>query len=153
MLFRSVSPEKAAIAALLHDCAKPMDAPSLIHLLSANNEWVEPDDLEFPQVLHAPAGAVLASREMGVQDQEILEAIACHPTGKECPSPLLQVLMAADFTEPTRHYPEVDEARHLVRQNLREGLRWILNRKISHVRSGGKRVHPRALAMLASLGA
>ena len=148
-----VSLEKAAVAAMLHDCAKPLDSPSLAGLLSGNSEWVEPDDFEFPQVLHAPAGAVLALNQMGVQDQEVLEAIAFHPTGKERPSMLLQVLMAADFTEPTRQYPGVDEARRLVRQDLREGLRWVLNRKIGHVRSGGKKVHPRTLAMLADLGA
>ena len=146
-----VNSEKAATAALLHDCAKQMKKEAMIELLASNSDMVEPRDFDFPSVLHAPAGAILARSQFGITDGEVLEAIRHHPTGKDNPSPLLMVLMAADYTEPGRCHDDVEMSRALVRTDLRAGLKLILTSKIKHVQSRGSKIHPRAEDMLADL--
>jgi predicted HD superfamily hydrolase involved in NAD metabolism len=146
-----VDAEKAATAALLHDCAKPLDEHQLRQVLASDSQYVEPDDLEFPWVLHAPAAAVVARQKLGVEDCEVLEAVAFHPTGLANPSAVLQVLMAADYTEPTRRFPGVDELRRLVRADLAQGVRVILAQKLEHVRATGRPVHARTAAALQSI--
>lgn len=146
-----VNSEKAATAALLHDCAKQMKKEAMHELLASNSDMVEATDYDFPSVLHAPAGAIIARSQFGITDLEVLEAISHHPTGKGNPSPLLMVLMAADYTEPGRCHNDVEESRVLVRKDLRAGLRLILTKKIEHVQSRGSKIHPRAADMLADL--
>ena len=146
-----VNSEKAATAALLHDCAKQLNSEAMYDLLASNGDMVEPLDYDFSSVLHAPAGAIIARSQFGITDVEVLEAIRHHPTGRGNPSPLLMVLMAADYTEPGRCHVDVEESRVLVRKDLRAGLRLILTQKIVYLQSRGKKIHPRAADMLAHL--
>jgi predicted HD superfamily hydrolase involved in NAD metabolism len=146
-----INVEKAALTALLHDCAKQLGRDELLQTLAEAGEKLSPDDEKFPAIWHAPAGAVQAKARYDVQDPEILDAIRYHPTGNEEPSALLQIIMAADFCEPTRDFPGVDEARELVRKDLANGLLTIIERKVEHLRTRGREPHPLSLAMLKTL--
>ncbi|MCX6085347.1 MAG: bis(5'-nucleosyl)-tetraphosphatase (symmetrical) YqeK, partial [Caldiserica bacterium] len=78
--FWAVSEEKASIASLLHDIAR--DEPESV-LLQSVNDSSDPLALEMavtaaPVVLHAPVGQLIARRDFGVDDPEILHAIAWH---------------------------------------------------------------------------
>ena len=146
-----VDARKAATAAFLHDCAKAMDRGGLEALLASRPGSVDGEDLAFPQVLHANAAAVIARERCGVVDAEILDAIRHHPTGRANPSPVMLVLLAADYTDPTRDFEGVESLRSLVRTDLRAGVREILRRKVEHVRTTGRATHPRTQAALDSL--
>jgi predicted HD superfamily hydrolase involved in NAD metabolism len=128
-----------------------MDGGELAALLGERPGSVDAEDLGFPQVLHANAAAVIARERCGVEDQEVLDAIRHHPTGRPGPSPVMLVLLAADYTEPTRDFDGVDSMRQLVRADLRGGVREILRRKVQHVRATGRPVHCRTRAALDSL--
>ncbi len=146
-----VQADQVALAAVIHDCAKPLNSGQLQEVLRENPRYESQEDAAFPHILHGPAAAILASREMGVSDPEVLEAVAYHPTGKSGASPVLLVLMAADYCEPTRDFPGVEAIRRLVRGDLEAGVVAVLENKIGHVRRRGGRVHPRALEMLGEL--
>lgn len=141
---------RVAPAALLHDCAKGLQQEQLKQLASRDPK-ADPSDFRFPPLLHASAGAVLAHEEFGIEDEEILDAIRVHPTGRGNPSDLLCVLMAADYTEPTRYFPGLEEAREEIRRDLREGLLKVLRLKAEYVISRGKEIHPRIYDMIHSL--
>jgi predicted HD superfamily hydrolase involved in NAD metabolism len=142
---------RAAVAALLHDCAKRADGDSAVKDYCerfGTHPYLESD---LPQLLHAVAGAGLAMTEFGVEDEEILDAIAWHPTGHARPSATLLVLLAADYCEPSRDFPGVKEIRQLVRQNLVGGVREILKRKARYVEETGRSLHPATREALLSL--
>lgn len=148
-----VNIERVAVAALLHDCAKGQESRELME------RWCETfgshpyTESTMPQLWHAPAGAWLAHTEFGVEDPEILDAIAWHPTGHRDPSPTLLILLAADYCEPSRDFPGVDEIRELVRQDLLGGVRELLERKVRYVENTGRELHPATRATLESLSA
>jgi len=109
---------KCALAALLHDCAKPLTGDALTEAARPVPD-VDAEELASPPILHAPAGAVVAYREFGVRDGEILSAIRCHTIGKSRMTPVEQIVFLSDFIEPYRaEFPGLSRVRALAEQDL-----------------------------------
>lgn len=142
---------RAALAALLHDGSKAAnvadDAKKFADVFGPH-PYLE---CQMPQLLHAPAGAWWAYAELKVDDPEVLDAIAWHPTGHRKPSDTLLVLLAADYCEPTRDFPGVEEIRALVRRDLRGGVAELLRRKLEYVQMTGRPLHTSTQETLLSL--
>lgn len=146
-----VDPVRACAAGLLHDCAKGLSREELQRIAMNGDCPVEPIDLEFPELLHAFVGAWRIRHDFGIDDPEVLDAVAFHPTGFAGASRLVKVVMAADYCEPTRDFPGVDAIRRTVVRDLDAGLLEILGSKLKHLQERGRRVHPRARGMMDEL--
>ncbi|MFH0792453.1 MAG: bis(5'-nucleosyl)-tetraphosphatase (symmetrical) YqeK [bacterium] len=145
--------EKAATAALLHDCAKGLKARVIEKEMASCGETIPEEDRLFPGTWHALLGAIRAQRQFGVDDPEILDAIRFHPTSTGDPSPLTKLLFVADVLEPTRSYERAGSLRHLARHSLDEAYREAVLSKTGFLKNEeGKSLHPRAVRALASLG-
>ena len=109
-------PEKARLAALLHDCAKS----------------------ESDALGHAPLGAVIAREEYGVRDPEILEAIRWHTTGHPDMSMLEKIIFIADYIEPGRdRAPHLKALRELALNDPDKTIYCILEDTLSYLRNSG----------------
>lgn len=91
--------DKVFVACLLHDCAKYIDEKDF-----AKYGFVKPADMPKP-VTHCFLGAKVAAIDFGVTDNEILDAIAYHTTGRPNMTRLEKIVYVADKTEETRPYP------------------------------------------------
>src|SRR5690625_2204241 len=88
--------EKASVAALLHDVAKEQSEEEMRDIVISEN--LNLDLLQFgSSIWHAPVGAVLARREYGVNDKEILEAIEYHTTAAPEMGLITQIIFVADY--------------------------------------------------------
>ena len=76
-----VDPMRARLAGMLHDCAKWMAYGDMVALVRKYVPDADEEEIGTEAVLHAPAGAVVAWREYGVRDREILSAIRKHTLG------------------------------------------------------------------------
>ncbi|MDD3593154.1 MAG: bis(5'-nucleosyl)-tetraphosphatase (symmetrical) YqeK [Candidatus Gastranaerophilales bacterium] len=94
-----VDKEKAALAALLHDCAKGFSYDKLLEIVKENNLDIPKEELECMKVLHAPVGAFVAQKEFGIEDGDILNAIKNHTMGRINMSDLEKVVFLSDKTE------------------------------------------------------
>lgn len=94
--------EKAAVAGLLHDCAKYLSAEKKIKLCKENQLPISKYEYENPELLHGKLGAFYAKKKYGVEDPEILSAITYHTTGKEDMTALEKIIYIADFMEANR---------------------------------------------------
>ena len=103
---------------------------------------------QSPKLLHGPVAAELAKRELAVDDEEVLEAVRAHTTGKPELGPLALVLYVADKIEPARDYPSVERLRTLAREDLHQAAEESLRRAIAHNEERGKATHPASLKML-----
>ncbi len=74
------------------------------------------------ELWHAPVGAYLAEKEAGITDPEILDAIRYHTSGRPGMTLLDKVIYVADYIEPGRHFPGVEEVRRLAETDLNEAL-------------------------------
>jgi HD superfamily phosphohydrolase YqeK len=117
-------------AGYLHDALRDAPADQLRARLSGTEPF--PDAL-----LHGPAAAELL-REEGVDDEELLAAVAYHTIGDPALGRLGRALYAADFLEPGRTFlPELradlrkrapDELDFVVMEVARERLRNLVQR-------------------------
>lgn len=134
---------KAKIAGLLHDCAKNF---SFEEQRMMCDEFAIPIDEiteASPKVWHQMLGAKVAEREFGVCDTEILNAIACHTTGKAKMGTLDKILYLADFTEPNREqFDGLEELRSLTQHDLDRAMLFALEISIRSVLDRGLLLHP-----------
>ena len=71
---------KAALAGLLHDCAKCMPLSQM--LKAARREQVDDVMRESKALMHALAGRCVAEDIYNVHDEDVLGAIRWHTTGR-----------------------------------------------------------------------
>lgn len=147
-----VDPARAELAGLLHDCAKYMPIDEMRKLVVGTVPDADAEELETVSVLHAPAGAVWAAREFGVQDRGILSAIRKHTLGDAQMSALDALIYTADFIEPNRApFPGLEEARALAETDIFAATRKCAELTNRHLAEQGRQAHPRTLRMLAKL--
>jgi predicted HD superfamily hydrolase involved in NAD metabolism len=140
--------DRARLAALLHDAAREMGPEEFLYLADKWHLQVGDPERQSPKLLHGPVAAELARRELGIDDEEVLDAIMAHTTGKPGMEPLALVLYVADKIEPARVYPSVGRLRTLAREDLHRAAEESLQRAIAHNEERGKATHPASLAML-----
>lgn len=125
----NLTEEQAVTMAALHDCAKnlPPDSP----LLSG----FKPPREVLPPVLHQYSSAYVAQKHFKVTDKTILDAIACHTTGKENMTDADALLYLCDMLEAGRKFEGVEELRALFKRDLRECLFAALSHQINYLKS------------------
>lgn len=92
------SPEKAETAGLLHDIAKELPNAENVRIISESKWSVTDFELEYHHTLHAIAGAVLAEKDFGITDPEILAGIRCH-NGRPAMGTMEKILFIADHID------------------------------------------------------
>jgi len=137
--------EKARVAALLHDCTKRLSMDEQLALCESYG--IELDELEQKalKLLHAKTGAAIARDVFGVDD-EIYNAILWHTTGRADMTVLEKVIYLADYIEPTRDFPGLEELRAAVYDDLDKGLLMGLSMSIEEMEGMGNPIHKNTLA-------
>ncbi|MGG3282917.1 bis(5'-nucleosyl)-tetraphosphatase (symmetrical) YqeK [Paenibacillus solani] len=114
-------PVKAELAAILHDVAKYWPIQKL-HQMMVENELSEELLHYDKQLWHAEVGAFVAEHEYGVTDVEVLDAIRYHTSGRVGMTLLDKVVCLADYMEPGRDFPGVNNIRELANHSLEGAL-------------------------------
>ena len=144
-------PEKAALAALLHDTAKELPREEMLQILNDNAIMAENAQNRPSPVWHGICAAILAQTQWGVEDEEVLSAIRCHPTGKPGMSLLDEIVFLADMTSAERDYPEVDYLRKLEKKDIHQAMREALEMNLHWLEESGKPVDEETRAALEDL--
>lgn len=139
-------PEKARLAALLHDYCKYWPIERQVQVLLDKN--LPRDLLDYDkQLLHAPVGAAIVEAELGIRDAEVLDAIRWHTSGREGMTLLDKIVCLADYIEPGRDFPGVHNIRQLAEHSLEEALVAGFDSTIRFLLEKKSKVYP--LTMLA----
>lgn len=144
-------PEKAALAALLHDTAKELPREEMLQILKDNAIMAENAQNRPSPVWHGICAAILAQTQWGVEDEEVLSAIRCHTTGKPSMSLLDEIVFLADMTSAERDYPEVDYLRKLEKEDIHRAMREALEMNLHWLEESGKPVDEETRAALEDL--
>ena len=144
-------PEKAALAALLHDTAKELPREEMLQILNDNAIMAENAQNRPSPVWHGICAAILAQPQWGVEDEEVLSAIRCHTTGKPGMSLLDEIVFLADMTSAERDYPEVDYLRKLEKKDIHQAMREALEMNLHWLEESGKPVDEETRAALEDL--
>ncbi|KAB8127283.1 HD domain-containing protein [Gracilibacillus oryzae] len=109
--------KKAEQAAIFHDYAKYRDVEEMRRWVISEN--LPQDLLEYgDELLHGPVGSFMIEREVGIKDAEIQSAVYYHTTGKRHMSLLDKIIYIADYIEPGRKTPGVEDIRAIVYDDI-----------------------------------
>lgn len=100
---------------------------------------------EVGNLAHGPAAAEYMKDVFGIEDEDMLNAVRFHTTGRKGMSLLEKIIFLADAIEPNRSYPGVNDLRAMSEQNLDKACLMSLQRTIEYVRSQGQDLDPRTL--------
>lgn len=128
--------EHALIAGALHDCAKCIPGREKIKLCKKYNLEVTLVEEKNPSLLHAKLGAYLAQKKYDIVDQDILNAIKSHTTGRPEMTLLEKIIYIADYMEPGRtELPNMAEVRTLAFKNIDDCLYRILEDSLVYLKT------------------
>ncbi len=91
-----VDADKAYAAGLLHDISAVIPNAERLARARAWGIDILPEERIAPMILHQKLSAIMAQRQFGVEDADVLSAIGCHTTLKPDASPLDKVVFVAD---------------------------------------------------------
>lgn len=105
---------KAKIAGLLHDICKEFSDEQNIKLISEKECGVS-----FSQkILHGPAASIYIQKEYGITDEDLLNAVKYHTTGRKDMSLLEKIVFTADYISPERKWKDLSLIRTLAYKDL-----------------------------------
>lgn len=140
----------AGRAGLLHDITKALDGPLQLTLCAAYGRMLDDFSRKYPKTLHALTGSLVA-REIFGENKAVVSAIESHTTGKADMNLLETIIYVADYMEPNRDFPGVEQLRELAFSDIRAALKLGLEMTLEHLAEQGGEVSPASREALAFL--
>lgn len=130
-----ITEQKAIVMSALHDVAKYMTKDS-----------AELKNFEFPEgvpspVLHQFSGAYVAANTFNVDDEDLLNAIRYHTSGRENMSPTEVLLYLSDMLEEGRDFKNVDALRTVFKADMEICMLTSLKHQVEYLATTGKPVY------------
>lgn len=111
--------EKAYFAGLVHDIMKNASDDEQLQIMEKGGIILTCTEKENQKLWHAMAGECYLRCETGIDDEDILNAVRYHTTGRAGMSLLEKVVYIADYISAERDYSDADVMREL---SWNEGL-------------------------------
>ena len=140
----------AARAGLLHDITKALDGPLQLTLCSEYGKVLDEFSENNPKTLHALTGSLVAERIFG-ENEAVVKAIESHTTGKPAMNTLEKIIYVADYMEPNRDFPGVEELRRLAYTDLDGALKLGLEMTLDMLIRQKRQISPASSQALAYL--
>jgi len=155
-----LDPLSGTIAGLAHDLCKELpegEQGSLFDAWLSSGDgtaglMVRGDGNYFSsQILHGPAAATLLSRDYGMTDQDILEAVAWHTVGRADMGVLAVMIYCADKMEPGRKHVDAAFRARCMELPPREMLLAVVADSIGYLERNGWEIAPTTMILYNSL--
>lgn len=143
-LIHGVDTKKAYLAGLLHDIAKGWCRFGLKKHAEKHGVAADAYEQDNPELLHGRLGAAIACKELGIDDEDVLNAICWHTTGRAGMSLLEKIIYIADLTEPGREFEGIDQIRDLARIDINAAMCTALKSVMDFVKQKGFALHPKS---------
>ena len=140
----------AARAALLHDITKALDGPRQLTLAGEYGIILSAFQQKNPKTLHALTGSLVAEH-LFEENDAVVQAIRHHTTGKADMNLLEKIIYVADYMEPNRNFPGVEELRELAFSDLDAALKLGLTMTLNLLNQQGSEISPESREALAWL--
>ena len=140
----------AGRAGLLHDITKALDGPLQLTLCQEYGKILGEFSKHNTKTLHSLTGSLVAERIFG-ENENVVSAICSHTTGKANMTTLEKILYVADYMEPNRDFPGVENLRHLAYTDLDKALKTGLEMTLEMLKENNQEISPASAEALAYL--
>lgn len=137
--------EKARVAGILHDVMKEETKENQLAVIQKAGMKMTELEKKNKKVYHQMSGAAYVKEELGITDDEIINAIRYHTTGRRSMSLLEKIIYLADFISADRDYEDVDVMRRKVEEGMEEGMLYAFRYTIVDLVNQCKEIHPDTL--------
>ena len=127
--------EKAEFAAKCHDFFRGKNIATINSLV--RHYGLPEKYIDSPNLAHGKLAAEFLEKDLGIDDEEIIDAVSFHTTGRKDMSLLEKIVFIADAIEPNRDYPGVDEIRAMAYKDIDKACLMSLEGTIAHLRETG----------------
>ena len=132
-----ISEEQAITMAALHDVTKNLSADSPFL-----QGFVPPEDVPSP-VMHQFSGAYVSQKYFGLTDENLLNAIRYHTSGRAGMSEAEMLLYLCDMLEDGRDFDGVEQLRKIfLTEDLPHAMLAALEHQITYLNSCGGDIYP-----------
>ena len=138
--------EKAAIAGILHDITKEMPKEEQLQIMLDSGIILDDIQKNAPKLWHGISGSVYIKKHFGIEDEDILNAICYHTTGRAGMSLLEKIIFVSDFTSEERTYKGVATMRKKSRKSLEDAMLYGFKFTFSDLSSRELAIHPDELS-------
>lgn len=137
-----IDENKTEIAALLHDSAKYKDKETLLKKADEFGIILDIAQKNNYHLIHPYIGAKIASSKYNIVDQDILNAIKYHTTGRKNMSMLEKIIFMADFIEPNRNFEGIEDIRSLTFKDIDRSMILAMDNTLKYIINKGFLIHP-----------
>lgn len=130
--------EKADFAGRYHDIAKCFDQETSDHYV--RKYGLDESLIGNRSLAHSKVGAAILQNEYGVDDEELLDMVRFHTTGKAGMSTAEEILYVSDAIEDNRGYPGLKALQQLAREDLDECCLAIMEFALDELIRKGKKI-------------
>ncbi|MBQ1388453.1 MAG: nicotinate (nicotinamide) nucleotide adenylyltransferase [Clostridia bacterium] len=138
--------EKAKLAGLLHDVTKETPHDEQLALMRRLDVPLDELTLLCPKLWHAISGAAFVRHIIGIEDDDIFNAIRYHTSGRAGMSVLEKCIFIADFTSAERNYNGVAKMRELADKSLDSAILFGVSFSIADLAGKNSAIDPNAIA-------
>ena len=138
--------EKAETAGILHDCCKEIPRDEMLQIMTDGGIILDAVEKGTSKLWHAIAGSVYVRDTLGIDDEDIINSIRYHTTGRANMSLLEKVIFIADFISAERDYDGVDIMRKKAFECLEDAMLFGLQFTITDLTKRKLTIHSNALA-------
>ncbi len=136
--------DKAALAGFIHDYAKQVSVEDYREVIKTKG--FDQDLLNWNRsIWHGIVGTYFIQRDLKITDSEILTAVRRHTTADVEMTTLDKIVFMADYIEPGRSFPGVEEARKITYANLDKGVGYQLAHTLEFLIKKRDKIYPRTL--------
>lgn len=118
--------EKAEIAGILHDITKETPPEEQLKIIEDNGIILNNVQRYSQKLWHSISGSAYVKQNLGIVDEDILNAIKYHTSGRANMSLLEKVIFIADFTGAERNYDGVEIMREKADRSLEKAMEFGL---------------------------
>ena len=137
--------EKAETAGILHDCCKEIPKDEMLQIITRGGIILDATEKNSSKLWHAIAGSVYVRDELGIKDEDIINSIKYHTTGRAGMSLLEKIIFIADFIGDERDYDGVEIMREKAFNRLEEAMLFGLQFTITDLAKRKLQIHSNAL--------
>ncbi|MBN1697492.1 MAG: bis(5'-nucleosyl)-tetraphosphatase (symmetrical) YqeK [Spirochaetales bacterium] len=131
---------KALLAGTAHDMAREMPAGEMVTCALRDGFPLRKWEKKHPVLVHGRAAAVILRDMIGIDEEDVLDAVRMHTFGGPDMGIIAKVVYIADYMEPTRNFLADDYRQALLEEDITRILLFVTEEKIRHVKKKGRKV-------------
>lgn len=137
--------KRGYLAGMAHDICKNISEEEMMALAVQDGGEVTEVERLKPSLLHGRAAAVLLKNKFGIEDEEIIQAVALHTLGGVGICDLAKIIYSADKIEPGREHSTDEYRARLFAMSLNELTLFVVEENMEYLKSKGKNIAPSSI--------